>query len=77
MTDFNGRLDAHYDALLAKHLADEDVEWRVVCNDDGEDGYLVIDEYGVDDGDWYETEAQAQAEADRKNKEELEDGYDF
>lgn len=69
MTDFNGRLDAHYDALLAKHLADEDVEWTVVCNDDGEDGYLVIDEDGESDGEVYATWKEAEAEAHRKNTE--------
>ena len=79
MTDFNGNLDAYHDGLMHAHndAYDYDPPWTVVCADDGEDGYLVIDEYGVDDGDWYETEAQAQAEADRKNKEELEDGYYF
>ena len=62
-------LDAHYDALLAKHLADEDAEWRVVCNDDGEDGYLVIDEDGESDGEVYATWKEATAEAHRKNTE--------
>lgn len=77
--EFNGNLDAHYDNLLAKHLAEQDYDppWTVVCADDGEDGYLVVDEWGEDDGDWYETEAQAQAEANRKNKEELENDYDY
>ena len=70
-------LDAHYDALLAKHLAEEDVEWRAVCNDNGEDGFLVIDELGNDDGEWYETEAEAQAEAKRKNEGERKHDYDF
>ena len=79
MTDFNGNLDAHYDSMLAKHLAEQDYDppWTVVCADDGEDGYLVVDEWGEDDGDWYETEAQAQAEANRKNKEELENDYNY
>lgn len=77
--EFNGNLDAHYDNMLAKHLAEQDYDppWTVVCADDGEDGYLVVDEWGEDDGDWYETEAQAQAEANRKNKEELENDYDY
>lgn len=73
--DFNGNLDAHYDALLAKHLADEDVEWTVVCNDDGEDGYLVIDEDGESDGIVYATWKEAKAEAHRKNTETYDDDY--
>ena len=62
-------LDAHYDALLAKHLSDEDVEWTVVCNDDGEDGYLVIDEDGESDGEVYSSWDEAQEQADKLNTE--------
>ena len=62
-------LDAHSDALLAKHLADEDAEWRVVCNDDGEDGYLVIDEDGESDGGVYASWDEAQEQADKLNTE--------
>lgn len=67
-------LDAYHDALLAKHLAEEDAEWRVVTNDDGEDGYLVIDEDGESDGEVYETWKEATAEAHRKNT-EVNDDY--
>lgn len=81
MTEYQkGNVDAYYDGLLAKHLAEQDYEppWTVVCADDGEDGYLVIDEWGNDDGDWYETEAHAQAAADKLNKEAREENdYDF
>jgi len=62
-------LDAHDDALLAKHLGDEDVQWNVVCNDDGEDGYLVIDEDGESDGGVYASWDEAQEQADKLNTE--------
>lgn len=68
-------LDAYHDALLAKHLAEEDVEWRVVCNDNGEDGYLVIDEDGESDGLVYRTAREAHEEAHRKNTETYDDDY--
>lgn len=68
-------LDAHYDALLAKHLADEDVQWNVVCNDDGEDGYLVIDEDGESDGGVYASWDEAQEQADKLNT-EVDDGFE-
>ena len=68
-------LDAHYDALLAKHLAEEDVQWTVVCNDNGEGGYLVVDEDGESDGEVYETWKEAKAEAHRKNTEVDDDFY--
>ena len=77
MTDFNGNLDAYHDRLLAKHNDDYDLPWTVVCADDGEDGFLVVDEDGESDGEWYETEAEAQAEADRKNEELTRHDYDF
>jgi len=74
MTDFDGRLDAYHDGLLAKHLADEDVQWLVVGNDNGEGGYLVVDEDGESDGEVYETWKEAKAEAHRKNT-EVDDDY--
>ena len=77
MTDFNGNLDAYHDRLLAKHNDDYDLPWTVVCADDGEDGYLVVDEDGESDGEVYETEAEARAEADRKNEELTRHDYDF
>ena len=50
--DFNGNLDAYHDGLMHAHndAYDYDPPWTVVCADDGEDGYLVVDEHGVDDG---------------------------
>jgi hypothetical protein len=62
-------LDAYHDGLLAKHLTDEDVQWTVVCNDDGEDGYLVIDEDGESDGGVYDSWDEAQEQADKLNTE--------
>jgi hypothetical protein len=73
-------LDAYHDGLMHafNDAYEYDPPWTVVCADDGEDGYLVIDEDGESDGDWYETEAQAQAAADKLNKEALEDNdYDY
>ena len=79
MGEFKGNLDAYHDGLLAKHNEDYEYDppWTVVCADDGEDGFLVINENGESDGDWYETEAQAQMYADKLNAEALEDddGY--
>ena len=70
-------LDAYHDNLLAKHLAKDEYDppWFVVCADDGEDGYLVVDENGNSDGDWYETEKQAQQYADILNEEERKNDY--
>jgi hypothetical protein len=68
-------LDAYHDGLLAKHLAEEDAEWRVVTNDDGEDGFLVIDEDGEHDGIVYATWKRAKEEADKKNTEVDDDFY--
>jgi len=68
-------LDAHYDALLAKHLAEEDVQWTVMWNDGDEGGYLVVDEDGESDGEVYETLKEAKAEAHRKNTEVDDDFY--
>jgi hypothetical protein len=48
----------------------------VVCNDDGADGFLVIDDTGTDDGNVYETEAEAQGVANQLNKEAMEAGDD-
>jgi hypothetical protein len=72
-------LDAYHDGLLAAHneAYEYDPPWTAVCADDGEDGFLVIDETGESDGDWYETEAQAQAAADKLNKEAMEGNDDF
>ena len=67
-------LDAYHDGLLAKHLADEDVQWTVVCNDDGEDEYLVIDEDGESDGGVYDSWDEAQEQADKLNT-EVDDDY--
>jgi hypothetical protein len=68
-------LDAYHDGLLAKHLAEEDVEWRVVTNDNEEGGYLVIDEDGEHDGIVYATWKRAKEEADKKNREVDDDFY--
>lgn len=73
-------LDAYHDGLMHafNDAYEYDPPWTVVCADDGEDGFLVIDEDGESNGDWYETEAQAQAAADKLNKEAREsydDGY--
>ena len=72
-------LDAYHDGLMAKHNEDYEYDppWTVECAEDGEDGYLVVNESGDSDGDWYETEAQAQAAANRLNKEAMEDDDDF
>jgi len=73
-------LDAYHDGLMHafNDAYEYDPPWTVVCADDGEDGYLVIDENGESDGDWYETEAQAQKYADILNKEALkENDYDY
>jgi len=75
-------LDAYHDNLLAKHLAKDEYDppWTVVDYEgEGEDaelgGYLVTNENGDNDGDWYETEKEAQAAADKLNKEELKNDY--
>lgn len=62
-------LDAYHDGLLAKHLAEEDDEWRVVTNDAEEGGYLVVDEDGEHDGIVYATWKRAKEEADKLNRE--------
>ena len=79
MTDYHkGNVDAYHDGLLAKHLADtEDEKWVVVCNDNGEDGFLVIDDWGDSVGEVFETEKEAQAYADELNEEEKYDDYYF
>ena len=79
MTDYHkGSVDAYYDGLLAKHLADtEDEKWVVVCNDNGEDGFLVIDDWGASVGEVFETEKEAQAYADELNEQEKYDDYYF
>lgn len=68
-------LDAHFDGLM--HAFNDAYEaslpWEVVCNDDGADGFLVIDDSGDDDGNVYETEEEAQDVADMLNKEDMED----
>jgi hypothetical protein len=84
MTDYHqGNVDAYHDGLLAKHLAEQDYEppWFVVDYEgEGDDeelgGYLVVNDSGENDGDWYETEAQAQKYADILNKEAMEAGDD-
>lgn len=60
-------LDAYHDGLLAAHLAKEDVRWTVECR------YIVVDEYGCDDGGSYYTEQEAQARANDLNKGENDD----
>jgi len=77
-------LDAYHDVLMAKHNEDYEYDppWTVVDYEgEGEDaelgGYLVTNDFGDSDGDWYETEAQAQAAANRLNKEAMEDDDDF
>lgn len=73
-------LDAYHDGLMAKHNEDYEYDppWTVeYVEDDVGDGYLVVNESGDSDGDWYDTEAQAQAVANRLNKEAMEDDDDF
>ena len=81
---YKGNVDAYHDGLLAKHNEGYDYEppWTVVDYEgEGDDaelgGYLVTNELGESDGDWYETEAQAQKYADILNKKELETDDDF
>jgi hypothetical protein len=71
-------LDAYHDGLMAKHNEDYEYDppWTVECAEDG-DGYIVIDDSGESDGEWYETEDEAQAAANRLNKEAMEDDDDF
>jgi hypothetical protein len=77
-------LDAYHDSLLAAHNEGYDYEppWFVVDYEgEGDDeelgGYLVVNDSGENDGDWYETEAQAQKYADILNKKALETDDDF
>jgi len=67
-------LDAYHDGLLAKHLAEEDAEWRVVTNDNEDGGYLVIDEDGESDGGVYDSWDEAQEQANKLNT-EVDDDY--
>jgi hypothetical protein len=72
-------LDAYHDGLLAKHneAYEHSLPWEVDCADDG-DGYIVIDDSGESDGEWYETEDEAQAAADKLNAQAMQgDGDDF
>lgn len=72
-------LDAYHDGLM--HAFNDAYQysppWEVVCNDDGKDGYLVIDDSGADDGNVYETEEEAQDVADMLNKEDMENDYEY
>ena len=72
-------LDAYHDGLMAKHNEDYEYDppWTVVDYEGEGGGYLVVNESGDSDGDWYDTEAQAQAVANRLNKEAMEDDDDF
>jgi hypothetical protein len=72
-------LDAYYDGLLAKHNEDYEYDppWTVVDYEGEGGGYLVVNESGDSDGDWYDTEAQAQAAANKLNKEAMEPDDDF
>jgi hypothetical protein len=71
-------LDAHFDGLMHafNNAYEEEPPWMVVCNDDGADGFLVIDDTGTDDGNVYETEEEAQDVANQLNKEAMEAGDD-
>ena len=72
-------LDAYHDGLMAKHNEDYEYDppWTVVDYEGEGGGYLVVNESGDSDGDWYDTEAQAQVVANRLNKEAMEDDDDF
>ena len=72
-------LDAYHDGLMAKHNEDYEYDppWTVVDYEGEGGGYIVVNESGDSDGDWYDTEAQAQAVANRLNKEAMEDDDDF
>ena len=72
-------LDAYHDGLMAKHNEDYEYDppWTVADYEGEGGGYLVVNESGDSDGDWYDTEAQAQAVANRLNKEAMEDDDDF
>ncbi len=72
-------LDAYHDGLMAKHNEDYEYDppWTVADYEGEGGGYLVVNESGDSDGDWYDTEAQAQAAANRLNKEAMEDDDDF
>jgi hypothetical protein len=71
-------LDAYHDGLMHEYndAYESSLPWEVDCADDGE-GYIVIDDSGESDGEWYETQAEAQAAADRLNKEAMEDDDDY
>jgi hypothetical protein len=72
-------LDAYHDGLMAKHNEDYEYDppWTVADYEGEGGGYLVVNESGDSDGDWYDTEAQAQAAANRLNKEAMEDDDGF
>ena len=72
-------LDAYHDGLMAKHNEDYEYDppWTVADYEGEGGGYIVVNESGDSDGDWYDTEAQAQAVANRLNKEAMEDDDDF
>jgi hypothetical protein len=72
-------LDAYHDGLMAKHNEDYEYDppWTVADYEGEGGGYLVVNESGDSDGDWYDTEAQAQAVANRLNKEAMEGNDDF
>jgi hypothetical protein len=72
-------LDAYHDGLMHEYndAYDYDPPWTVADYEGEGGGYLVVNESGDSDGDWYDTEAQAQAVANRLNKEEMEDDDDF
>ena len=68
-------LDAYHDGLMAKHNEDYEYDppWTVVDYEGEGGGYLVVNESGDSDGDWYDTEAQVQAAANKLNAEERDD----
>jgi hypothetical protein len=72
-------LDAYHDGLLAAHNEDYEYDppWTVADYEGEGGGYLVVNESGDSDGDWYDTEAQAQAAANKLNKEAMEGNDDF
>jgi hypothetical protein len=68
-------LDAYHDGLMHEYndAYDYDPPWTVADYEGEGGGYIVVNESGDSDGDWYDTEAQAQAAANKLTAEERDD----
>lgn len=78
MTEYHkGNVDAFYDNMLAKHLAQDEYDppWSVVDYEGEGGGYIVVNEDDEEDkmGFVFNTEREAQQYADGLNKEEIYD----